>query len=356
MEVTAEYDDGETREVNTWTTDFDKITSEKGLNKTVTVSYTEGEKSVTAEFTVDIVDPSVPTKLTNYISPNNTDDTWTYVAFGEWPQSEGKNVTPSLVTSQPEDLFKGNYYSDSNGKYVKRGEKYYKVEPIIWRVLNKDYATTGKALLLAEKILTGGIPYYENTSSRKIGSATVYANNYKYSTIRAWLNGSYETDDTQKKNYEGKGFLQTAFTEGAQQLIESTKVDNSARSTNPNSNASQWNSGNNPYASETKTTDKIFLLSEQEATTAGYGFAEYNKCGKGNTRIRVTTDYAKATGADQSSVAAFGGWWWLRSPYGAIEDYARGINGDGSASALTRDVDSVQMGVVPALSIYLEEN
>ena len=53
-------------------------------------------------------------------------------------------------------------------------------------------------MLLAENILTGGIPYYVDRNERTITGAgtkesepaTVYPNNYKYSTIRAWLNGT----------------------------------------------------------------------------------------------------------------------------------------------------------------------
>ncbi len=183
---------------------------------------------------------------------------------------------------------------------------------------------------------------------RTIGNATVYPNNYKYSTIRAWLNGSYETDDTQEKNYEGKGFLQTAFTEKARDQIADTEVDNSPQSTSdgtgPLSYAMQ-------YACE-DTKDKIFLLSEQEATKAEYGFAEYDKYGKGNTRIRVNTDYAKATGAYQDSTESYGSQWWLRSPHCDFENEARYIQSDGSASYLVF-VDML-LGVVPALSISLQ--
>ena len=356
MVVTATYDEGEPREVTNWTTAFDDVTSVKGVNKDVIVSYTEGDNEVTASFTVDVVDPSVPTILTSYISPNHTDDTWTYVALGEWPQTKANVEVSSLeLVDSGRGYFKDNYYTDDKGNcYVKHNDDYYKVEPIIWRVLNKDYATTGKALLLAEKILTGGIPYYVNTSSRTIGNATVYPNNYKYSTIRAWLNGLdvVKSDSENDSTYKDKGFLQTAFTEEARDQIADTEVDNSARSTSPDSNDKQWNSGENQYACA-NTKDKIFLLSEQEATKEAYGFAEYNEDGKGNTRIRVTTDYAKATGAYQSGTAGYGGWWWLRSPLYDYSRNARRIDYDGSANN-HGNVDPVEVGVVPALSISLQ--
>ena len=47
---------------------------------------------------------------------------------------------------------------------------------------------------------------------------------YKYSTIRAYLNGKYEAGDTQTDVYTNKGFLQTAFTSQAQSLIADTEM------------------------------------------------------------------------------------------------------------------------------------
>ena len=367
MVLTATYDDGEERNVTgTIDSDTSSLTKSAG-NKEVTVSYTEGEITKQSSFTV-VVFPEGVQVLTNYKSPNHTDDTWTYVAFGEWPQTiKAGDVEVTEDESKKKAMGMFTYYLGSDGNYyVKAAEKAYdtgdaykysdgtqagqngtspqwfKVEPIVWRVLTESYNSTGKVLLLAENILTGGIQWDDGK------------NNYMESTIRKWLNGN--SGSGEQSDYSGDaGFLQTAFTEGAQKLIESTKVDNSARSTNPNSNASQWNSGNNPYASETKTTDKIFLLSEQEATTAGYGFVECNEYGEGNTRIRVTTDYAKATGAYQSGTVGYGGWWWLRSPLYNREINARSIDYDGYANFHSIVYD-VEMGVVPALSISINGN
>ena len=376
MEVTANYDDGKERPVEgTITSETSSLTKSAGINKEVSVSYTEGDNTVTATFTVDVASYQFTETVQNYEYPAGKTGTASatsipavanplYKKFGDWPQT----IKADDVTVGSGTLVRGglSYHVGSDGNYyVKHNDDYYKVEPIIWRVLNKDYATTGKALLLAEKILTGGIPYYVDTATRTITGAgtieeepnTVYPNNYKYSTIRAWLNGLdvVKSDSENDSTYKDKGFLQTAFTEKALEFIVDTTVDNSARSTNPDGNESLWDSGNNKYASETKTTDKIFLLSEQEATTKDYGFVEYNEYGEGNTRIRVTTDYAQATGAYQDSTAGYSGWWWLRSPGFTYEGNARSINGNGNA--IRNDlVRNMLLGVVPALSISMNGN
>ena len=309
-----------------------------------------------------------PSILTNYTSPNHTDSKRKYVEFGDWPQTiKAEGVYVDETKSKTMGMF--TYYLGSDGNhYVKHSDKYYKVEPIVWRVLTEDYKapdgkSTGNALLLAEKILIGGIRYYVDSSQRTITKETVtgtetetvpvYANNWQYSTIRAWLNGRYEEKDSQDETYTDKGFLQTAFTQSARDKIAPTTVDNTAASTNPASNDKQWNDGKNEYASDTPTTDKVFLLSEAEATTSEYDFDEYNKYvgdkydTTTSTRIRVTTDYAKTTGAYQ---LFYGGWWWLRSPYYFLEDHARVIYSDGY-TLNKYIVNDTSGGVVPALCI-----
>ena len=129
MVVTANYDDGKERPVEgSITSETSSLTKSAGV-KEITVSYEEDDRTQTATFTV-VVFPEEVKVLTDYKSPNNTDDSWTYVAFGEWPQSEAKNFTPQTQAISY-GIFKENCYEEDDDKYVKLNGKYYKVEPIV---------------------------------------------------------------------------------------------------------------------------------------------------------------------------------------------------------------------------------
>lgn len=305
----------------------------------------------------------------------------TYVYFGDWPQTikaanvnvdESQTLTRGGFTYYKGD--DGNWYakqlenayatgySYSDGTPVAQSSansyKYFKVEPIKWRVLTIDYdhdgnsGTAGKKLLLAENILINGT-YYDDRSARTINGSTVYPNNYEHSRVRAYLNGlSYNKSGSTNSDYRGKGFLQTAFTNEMQSRIVTTTVDNSAESTNPDGSPQMWNSGANQYASDTPTSDKVFLLSEKEVTTTSYGFGYYSAYD--SARLRKPTDFALSSGVftNQFTSTNDGGIWWLRSPSYDKSYYALRVYNDGKASTnLSGYVDGTISGVLPALCL-----
>ena len=301
--------------------------------------FTLPEGGVTATATFNAVQPRSP--YTVITTQQIGSSVYNIVTFGSWPQTL---KTDGVSIDQNVSLVVGDftYYMGSDGYwYAKLSDKYYKVEPIKWRVLTTDYNGTGKKLLLAENSLIA-----KQYDAGK--------NNYQNSKIRKWLNSNSNSAAASDHGGSG-GFLKTAFTAAEQSAIAAASLDNSARSSNPDANATIWNSGANPYASATPTIDKVFLLSEQEATTSAYGFDVYNAYkGDGthneSTRIRVPTDYAKASGVSQSLTAGMGGGWFLRSPYYGHDNCERSVRCDGDAFFLFT-VPDIGVGVVPALCV-----
>ena len=165
----------------------------------------------------------------------------------------------------------------------------------------------------------------------------IYPNNYKYSTLRAYLNGSYEEDDQQQKIYTGCGFLQKAFTPAAQELIMETEVDNSLES------CLDYNA--TPPRSVTQidyicdnTLDKIFVLSESFVSDFYHYYAEF--------KDHQVTDYAIANYAIMSNPKSIAGGW-LRTP-GNSSTYACVYSFDPSVTRF--DVDK-KRNILPALRV-----
>ncbi len=297
----------------------------RGTGNTRTFSMPARNVIVTATFA------TLPTAAYTKIDTTTINGTqYDIVTFGSWPQTvKAANVEVS-EQCESKDAGEFTYYKGSDGQwYVKIKEtaresdykysdgtpvaqssadsyKWFKVEPIKWRVLTTDYNGTGKKLLLAESILIGKAFDQKNK------------NNYQNSTIRKWLNSNANSAAASDYSDSG-GFLKTAFTADEIVKIAKTIVDNSARSTYPAADDVQFNNAGNKYASDTPTTDKVFLLSKQEATTSAYGFDAwdgYKGDGTHNesTRIRFITDYAMASATPYCKVEGLGSWWWLRSP------------------------------------------
>ena len=266
--------------------------------------------------------------------PSGTDGTagtsGTYALFGDWPQTikaSGVNIdTAQTLTRGSFTYYKGsdgNWYAKrsaslypTNSNYTCSGgttlvngtEYYFKVEPIKWRVLTESFdhdglsTTDGKKLLLAENILIAH-RYNENGNDA-----------YNVSGIRSYITGD---------------FYDTAFTSALKAMIAPTTVDNT--DCDP-------------------TEDKVFLLSNEEATNSdSYGFASDGSTND-SLRVRKPTEFAMASGVetDQSDVNK-GGNWWLRSP-GSVNTKML-VTNTGSITQNYGWEPSVAGGLVPALCL-----
>ncbi len=173
-----------------------------------------------------------------------------------------------------------NSNQDDNG-YSTSTIYWFKYEPLEWRVLDPS---TG--LLMCESIIDSQ-HFYPNEEY------PTWAN----SSVRTWLNGL---------------FYSTAFTSTEQSSISSSTVST------PDYND---NDGG------VDTTDKLFLLSREEVTTASYGFSSSTSTND-TARGAQGSDYAKCQGLYvYNSVGEYYGNsnWWLRSP-GYDSYYASFVN------------------------------
>lgn len=269
-----------------------------------------------------------------------------YIFMGEYPQTiKADNVTITDATDSR------GYYLGSDGEYYAKvtaspyestytfssealiisGSVYYfKVEPIRWRILSEE---NGEALILCDSIIANMAYQPQYTTGNYYTTANgapseTFVNNYKYSEVRAWLNAE---------------FYEKAFSSVQQTIILTTEVDNSVASVGDSSN---------PYVCD-NTDDKIFLLSHSEVANNAYGFSS-DRDYLDVSRIMLTSDYSRATGAFISTASGYygNGAWWLRSPSGVICTCAHFNNCDGSSN-ISNYVNLAIVGVVPALRITL---
>lgn len=212
------------------------------------------------------------------------------------------------------------------GRYKQSAE--FEYEPIKWRILSVD--KDNNALLLADKGLDCK-PYNEN-GVEKVNedgeSYTDYSCTWETSTLRSWLN-----DD----------FYKEAFTEAEQVEIKQVTVKN-------DDNPSYGTEGGND------TTDKVYLLSIEEASNSAYGFdSTFDMYSK--TRKCMITNYAYINGAYQSDSTghAGNGSWWLRSA-GEYYGQAASVGAGGYGSYEGQYVEERDYTIRPALQINLSSS
>ncbi len=217
---------------------------------------------------------------------------------------------PTTSTSSTKYISFGSYWQeDTNGDGVvdKNDEK----QQIKWRVLS---SSGNDAFLIADQNLD--VQQY-HTSEASVTWETSY--------MRTWLNST---------------FYNNAFSTEEQAAIKTTTVTNSA---NPEEGTV---AGNN-------TSDKVYLLSIDEATSTTYGFtSSYDTL---QARISLNTGYAAAggeLGTEEMEASGAAEAWWLRSP-GSSDSEAACIDTDGGVDTAGTEVDSEDVAVRPVLHLDL---
>lgn len=288
---------------NLWNVDLDL--TKGGINKNgyITYNYKDSIKTTKILTSFNVMEEDALTEEIISI------DKWNY-KFGDFPQTIAEHQEDSFYTENPvyndcwylgadgyfyEKCLENGSGSDgeqySNGSLVLQSDsnsyKYFKVEPIEWSVMWTIKESETVFMFIPKRVLVEKHSYYLNSDERNINGKIIKPNDYKYSTLRAYLNGSYEEDDTQVKTYEGKGFLQKAFTTGALNHMLQRPVE-------------FYGINENGVKISLSTNDKIFLLSTDES----------------NRLSNITvSDYALANGLDYNDYRG-----WTRS-YNCGNDY-----------------------------------
>lgn len=244
------------------------------------------------------------------------------------------------------------YDKITDNGYYKLNVYWFKYEPIKWRILttsgNSAYIMSDIALDFfsmqpdrKSEIRDGLFASYNNSTGVPDGT---YANNWEYSFIRSWLN---ET------------FYNEVFNDLQKEIIQTTHLDNSARSCNPDEYPKYYgygeNAGKNKYADQCKDTDdKIFLLSLRDVTTTAYGFNK-DVLAEDPARNLQASDFAKFHGVSMGNTQKDYVTWYTRSPSLAVgnQGYTTFVLYRDNKGVINSPNLVAEGGVVPALWITL---
>ena len=244
-----------------------------------------------------------------------------------------------ILTAKPCTQDMTPYFS--NGEVCQDGQEYaFKVEPIVWKIINKvlkedDY------LVYSNKILdtsifqkqeafsyysTYGNYYLYDSDNNLQYDKEIYANNYANSILR--LNAT--------------AFYAKAFDENNKKGINKTDVVNSS----PDYGAYYEPSH------QDNTQDYVFALSSAQATNSKYGYTQEDK----DRRLREVTDYAVAKGVFclQKSDEKYYGWTWTRTAADKSNKvYIIDTEGNLDKVFISSDED-YKVGFAPAMRIIIQ--
>lgn len=213
---------------------------------------------------------------------------------------------PNIKGAQVSSVYFGNYKQTGNGSGG------YNVDPIKWRVLQNNI-TDKRLFLLADQNLV--VKKYNESDT----SVT-----WETCDLRAWLNGASDGE-----------FYKEAFSDNEKSAVVVTEVKAQANPDYPLV----------PYGND--TNDRLFLLSIQEVTNAGYGFTDDDS--RKSTNTKYVAD-GNVTGGDMYAEGA-ADVWWLRSPGDSASFVA--LIGTNGACCYTSTVENKRNAVRPALNLDL---
>lgn len=328
---TVEYSEGTTDAA----TGLDCFTIGKNCEVTCRISLLDSfvEESVVINFnlSIDVLEASDAVPTTNSEG---------VVVFGKYPQSLGNSSTltdthTNWIGYNPtagEDIYTYyDIYLGSDGeKYIKSDGSYYKIQPIKWKVISSSTVSGNQVRYLEADVMLDGLYYRKNVNDDGFAvdlngeiiideedtvitdtQNRVFANNYKYSDLRAFMNNA---------------IYNMAFSNLDKELIQLTEVDNSAQTI--------WGTSNSNYICE-NTNDYLFCLDAELAKELGYSARSY------------PTDFANRFVASYSSMEYFDTWWIgtpsANSDSACVMDVYGDLGGD-------RKVNSFY-GLVPVLNL-----
>lgn len=104
-----------------------------------------------------------------------------YVRFGEYPQTEADDSIKSTLSELSASA--DGYYHYEGERYEKKSNRFFKVEPIIWRV--KNASNSGYILLMSDKILDCYTfdPTVLMNQSKNVSFSTSYLKTYMNDTL-----------------------------------------------------------------------------------------------------------------------------------------------------------------------------
>jgi hypothetical protein len=255
------------------------------------------------------------------------------VYFGRYPQALLGTSTPAGVRgvdweSQTVGLKESGYVAEF-GDPPSGTTAYYRLEPIAWRVLQRE---GNKLYMMAESAIDAK-PYHADLENVT----------WKTSTIRSWLNGYGKSSNTGGSggiDYTSDNFIGKAFTPDERNAVTAVAVEN------PNNGAMEP-----PVPGGGRTHDKVFLLSFHDSINAGFGFKP-NAGGSDAARTALATPFARARGATvvMSSPFRNKAWPWLRYP-GRDARSAAFVTADGKSDYGGQYVNAPSFAVRPVLNL-----